>query len=306
MLIPIANTPSGAMEQMTFGRSTFVATKLASLETGQAYYVVSEIAVESVKIRVPHPENANVLLTEVRTIEREMRGEIVDNLDDSKLLTGVKYAQLKSALRGAAIGATLVIFGSQAVVAFREGNNVKGAIYVAAGVTAVFGIVKADVSLFEDVFATTRILRGKSVKFGTAAAIGVGGILASYELFLASQSSNSITKLTHYESAGAVAVDTIVGVVPLYGTAAMLGWQLGLVVAVGVQSIVGVLPNLLALKIVSTPGSVVVFLFEYVFAAEIPSDVANDALVQLLAFLADTARYLNSLDPPQPTLLLVP
>ena len=43
-------------------------------------------------------------LTEVRVIEREIRGEIVDDLDDSRLLTGVKYAQLRTALRGAAVG----------------------------------------------------------------------------------------------------------------------------------------------------------------------------------------------------------
>ena len=191
-------------------------------------------------------------------------------------------------------------------MAFRSGNTIKGVFYTAAGAIAVFGIVKADVSLFEDVFATTRILRGKSIKLGTAAAIGVAATLAAYELLLADQSRNSISKLSHYESAGGVVVDALVGVVPLYGTAAMLGWQLGLVVVVGLQAITGDLPNSLALKIVSSPGSAVVFLFEYAFATDIPSDIANDALVQLLSFLAETARYLNSLNPPQPTLLLVP
>jgi len=62
----------------------------------------------------------------------------------------------------------------------------------------------------------------------------------------------------------------------------------------------------LAVKIVSTPGSAIVFLFEYVFATEIPSDVAEDALTQLLNFMAGLARYNNALDPPQPTVLLVP
>jgi len=64
--------------------------------------------------------------------------------------------------------------------------------------------------------------------------------------------------------------------------------------------------NPLALKIVSTPGSAIVFLFEYVFLSQIPSDVADDALIRLLDFLANTARFLNSLDPPQPAILLVP
>jgi len=64
--------------------------------------------------------------------------------------------------------------------------------------------------------------------------------------------------------------------------------------------------NSLAVKRVSSPGSTVVFLFEYAFTTEIPSDVAEDALVQLLKFLAEVARYSNSLNPPIPTLVLVP
>src|SRR5207249_471802 len=213
LLVPLVSVPGGASEQMTFGRTTFVVAKLTDIESGRPLYVVGEIGAETIKIRVPHPENPSVMLTEVRTIERELRSEIVDDLDDSRLLAGVRYSQLRSALRGAAVGATL----------------------------------------------------------------------AAYELLLADQSRTSIGKLSHYESAGGVVVDALVGVVPLYGTAAMLGWQLGLVVVVGLQAITGDLPNSLALKIVSSPGSAVVFLFEYAFATDIPSDIANDALVQLLS-----------------------
>jgi len=71
-------------------------------------------------------------------------------------------------------------------------------------------------------------------------------------------------------------------------------------------ALLGVMPDALAVKIVSTPGSTIVFLFEYVFATEIPSDIAEDALTQLLNFMAGLARYNNALDPPQPTVLLVP
>ena len=101
-------------------------------------------------------------------------------------------------------------------------------------------------------------------------------------------------------------VDSVVAAVPLYGAAAMLGWQLGLTVVIGLEALLGVMPDRLAIKIVSSPGSTTTFLFEYVFAAEIPSEIAREALVQLLNFLAEAARYSNSLDPPSPTLLLVP
>jgi len=257
-------------------------------------------------MRVPHPEVPGVTLTEIRTIEREVRGEIVDDLSSSKLLTGVKYAGLRSALRGASVGATLVLFGSQAILAFRDGDVVKGTIYVLAGATATLGIVKSDVAL------TGKLLEGRiskvglRVRLGTAATIAVTAILASYELFQAGQTTSPIKRLAHYESAGALVVDSIVAAVPLYGAASMLGWQLGLTITVGLGGVLGVMPDRLAIKIVSSPGSTITFLFEYVFAVEIPSEIAQDALIQLLNFLAEVARYSNSLDPPIPTLLLVP
>ena len=132
------------------------------------------------------------------------------------------------------------------------------------------------------------------------------GILASYELYLAEHSTDSIKRLAHYESGASILVDSIVAAVPLYGAAGMLGWQLGLIAAIGVEALLGIMPNSLAVKIVSSPGSTVVFLFEYAFTTEIPSAVAEDALVQLLNFLAEVARYSNSLNPPIPTLVLVP
>ncbi len=306
ILVPVLNVPSGALEEMTFGQSTFTVTNLINAETDQPYYVIGETAVGTVKLRVPHPEIPSVALTEVRVVEREIRGEIVDNLDDSRLLTGVKYAQLRSGLRGAAVGATLVIFGSQAVLAFRDGDVVKGSVYVLAGATAVFGVVKSDTVIAERLFEARAATAGIKIRLGVVAAIAVGGILASYEIFQAGQTDDSIKRLSHYESAGTILVDTIIAIVPLYGAAAMLGWQLGLTITVGAEALLGIMPDPLALKIVSTPGSTVTFLFEYVFGSEIPSDVAQDALVRLLNELADRARFVNSLDPPVPTLLLVP
>ena len=306
MLVPVSTVPAANMERMTFGRSTFVVTKLTSAETGQPYYVIGATSVTTVKIRVPHPEVPGVTLTEVRTIERELPGEIVNDLDDSRLLAEAKYVTLRSALRGAAVGATLAIFGSQAVMAFRDGDTVQGTVFVLAGATATFGIVKSDVILTSEL-AEGRLSRiGVRVRLGTVAAIAVTGILASFEVFRSTQTNDPIKRLSHFETAGAIVADSIVAAVPLYGAAAMLGWQLGLTVSVGLGAAVGLMPSLLAVKIVSSPGSTIVFLFEYIFATEIPSDVAADALTQLLNFLADVARHNNGLNPPIPTLLLVP
>ena len=223
MLFPVLNVPSGELEEMSFGRSTFTVAKLTNIETEQPYYVIGETAVETVKLRVAHPEIPGVALTEVRVVEREIRGEIVDNIDDSRLLTGVKYAQLRSGLRGAAVGATLVIFGSQAVLAFRDGDVVKGTVYVLAGATAVFGVLRSDEVLVGGLFKGEFFKTGVRIRLGVVAAIAVGGILASYEIFQASQSDNAIRRLAHYESASTIVVDTIIAVVPYETGLALAG-----------------------------------------------------------------------------------
>lgn len=299
IVFPFVNLPQGR-EQMTFGRSTIQVTKLINLDTFEPYYLVSETTDLTVKTRV------NARLTNVRQVPLGGVSEVVDDLDDSRLLTGVKYSNLKVALRGAAVGATVAIFGSQAVLAYRDGDVIKGTVYVAAGATATFGILKSDVVLIERLFEIRGSRAVFRVRLGAVALIAVTGILASFEMFQAGQTDDPIKRLSHYESAGAILVDSVVAAVPLYGVAAMLGWQLGLNIAVGVGAVLGIMPDPLAVRIVSTPGSTIVFLFQYAFASGVPSEVAADALDQLLRVLAETVRYNNSLDPPVPTLLLVP
>src|SRR5437879_12405085 len=126
---------------MPFGRSVFVVDKLTDFESGRPCYGVSETTIQTVKIRV------GARLTTVREVPVQSVGEIVDDLDDSRLLTGVKYANLRLALRGAAVGATVAIFGTQAVLAFRDGDVVKGTVFVLAGATATFGILRSDIVL---------------------------------------------------------------------------------------------------------------------------------------------------------------
>ncbi|MFA5897430.1 MAG: hypothetical protein WC985_11115, partial [Thermoplasmata archaeon] len=138
MITPLVSMPPWTWQTMSFDRFSYVITKMESVETGAPYYVVGEFSTVVVTQRVPHPEVPNLWLTETRSVEREARREIVDSIDDSKLLTGVKYSNLRAGLQGAAIGATLAIFGSQAVLAFRDGDAVKGIVYTLAGATSVF------------------------------------------------------------------------------------------------------------------------------------------------------------------------
>jgi hypothetical protein len=299
ILLPLLNTPTGH-EEMAFGRSVFLVTKLENIETRAPYYVVSETTMQTIKIPITSR------LTNTVDVPVHSVSEVVDDLGDSRLLTGAKYSNLRLALRGAAVGVTLAVFGSQAVMAFRDGDVVKGTVFLVAGATATFGIIKSDVVLVERLLGDRLQGAGLKVRLGSVALVAVTGILVSFEIYQSSQTADQVKRLSHYESASAIVADSIIAAVPLYGAAGMLGWQLGLSIAVGTGALLGILPDPLAVKIVSTPGSTIVFLFEYSFTTEIPSDLAEDALTQILNFLATVARYNNALDPAIPTLLLVP
>jgi urea transporter len=199
-----------------------------------------------------------------------------------------------------------VIFGGQALLAYTEGDMVKCSIYGLAGGVAAFGVVKSQVILSPRLFEGGAIRGGVAIKAGTLATIAVGGILASYELSMALGSDEAIAKLAHYEAAGTTLVDTLVSVVPLYGPAISIGWQVGLGAAVGVQLLLGIVPDPLAAKIVSSPGSLAVFSFEYVLGQDIPSAIAMDALNRVLLALGESVRLCNCLNPPIPTVLVAP
>ena len=144
------------------------------------------------------------------------------------------------------------------------------------------------------------------LRVSSVAAIAVGGILIGYELYLWSQTNDPIEKLAHIENSFAIGIDAGISIIPLYGIAVELTWGLVVYASAWIGSLLGFAPNELALQIVSSPGSTIVFLIEYIWGGVIPSAVANDALNRLMNSLADAARYSNGLTPPRPTILLVP
>ena len=306
-LVPTAAAlPPWAWTQFTNTRSYVVAVTIGNGVEMNPIYLVSTSGTNTVNMQTFDP-GIEYPITESYTLEWELgNAEILDDLDDSVILASPRNFNLRTGLQGAAIGATLVIFGGQALLAYAEGDMVKCTVYGLAGGVAVFGVVKSQVVLSPSLFEGGTIRGGVAVKAGTVATIAVGGVLASYELFLASESGEAIEKLAHYETAATTMVDTAISIVPLYGPAVSIGWQLGIGVAVGAQLLLGMVPNRLAAQIVSSPGSLAVFSFEYVLGEDIPSAIAMDALSSVLSALGDSLRLCNSMSPPIPTVLVAP
>jgi hypothetical protein len=303
--LPEVSVPTLAFESMSYERSASMLFKFDA-ETGGIWYEFSETSSITIKYRLSYPGLPDSRLTDVEVGDRQLDGDLADDLDELPELSGTRFASLKAGLRGAALGATLVICGGQAVLAFRDGDTIRGSVYVAAGTVSTFGIFKGNVELLSGIFKTQSTGWGVTLRLGAAAGLAAGAILAGYELFAAGNSHDPIMSMMHRENAVAILLDSSIGIVPLYGPAAMVGWQAGLGVAVLVQGWLGGVPNALAVKICSSPGTAITFLLQYLFGDNIPSAFAEDAIAKVINFLVDTVTFLNRMDFPVPSVLLAP
>jgi hypothetical protein len=303
--LPEVSVPTLAFESMSYERSASMLFKFDA-ETGGIWYEFSETSSITIKYRLSYPGLPDSRLTDVEVGDRQLDGDLADDLDELPELSGTRFTSLKAGLRGAALGATLVICGGQAVLAFRDGDTIKGTIYVAAGATSTFGILRGNVELIRNAFKFQGFGRGVALRLGVVAGLAVGGILAGYELFAAGSTDNPILSMVHRENAVSIVLDSLIGVLPLYGPSAMLGWQVGLGVAILVQGWSGTVSNPLALRICSSPGTTITFLLEFYFGDNVPAAFAEDAYTKVVNFLADTVMFCNRMGIPIPSALLVP
>jgi PKD repeat protein len=201
---------------------------------------------------------------------------IFTDLDEIEALQG-RRATMRGALRGAAIGVILVTWGRTGIVAYMEGDVIRGTVYTAATAASIFGTVFPRVTLGE--IGISGLFSKVSVaKISTAV---VGAILASYYLYLASQSNDPIKQLSNLERAGAIGIDTIILFASAQGPLIYLAWT----ITVALMFIV--MPDNVAASIMSSPGTLVTFLFEYTFGGSIPSAISEDAFENV----ADKAIY---------------
>lgn len=246
------------------GRDTIVVEKISA--NGEVRYLVSRVDKGYSTVWTVH-SSSGVVTAEV-FVWTSSREEILSDVDNSKILTQ-RYGGFKNGVRAGQIGLIAVTQGREAVISYRDGNAIRGTVYASATAAGILGVSKPDV-LLRDLG-----IKGKLglVRFGTVAAMAASALLTSYEVYQGVSTSNPISKRSHFESASATAIDSaITFLIPGYGAAAQFGW-LG-----GNLLISYVMPNELAAKITSSPGSTITFLFEYFFTGDIPSTIAEGGL----------------------------
>jgi hypothetical protein len=304
---PVPDIIHSTLDEDRFNYGYITIERVRNLDTMTDEFVVSARFLKIGQTRYPHPEFPWITRTDEAILDEDAVTEIVDDPSKASVLADSRYAAIRTRLRGTSAGVVAVIWGSQAILAYKDGDVIKGTVYLAAGAAGVLGIVKSDVVLVDAAFQGRYLSKGVTIKLGFAAAIATGGILAGYQLFLSTQTSDPIKKLSHYEAAAGTVADTAISLVPFYGPIFELSWVLTTVGIAALGPLLGYVPDSLAIKIVSSPGSTIVFLVEYFFSSQVPSDIARDALNKLLNFLIEAATNANALpNPPMPTIVLFP
>jgi len=214
---------------------------------------------------------------------RVTQTDVTTDLSGSRIFTS-RYEQIKASLRVLNAAAVLVTNGREAVIAFIEGDTIKGAVYTSNAALGLLGIYQGNKDLVK--LLGLRSERLGALKLGTVTQAAAGALLVGLELQQALTAPDELSKRAHLERASASTIDTVISIVPLYGPATTLGWS------VATLALSHLMPNRLAAAITSSPGSTIVFLVEYFFAGTIPSSVANavlnDALALAVKFAQDT------------------
>ena len=203
--------------------------------------------------------------------------------------TSGKYGKISSTMSLASVGMILVDDGSKAVLAYREGDQIKFTLYaVKAGV----GIVKEGADMIEGSVLASKYgsLKALNNKKGQAAlSIAVSAIEASIYLYESTQTDDEIVKLSCYEGASAAVIDAAIGAVPGYGAVVESTWK----VTVTVAQFISPMDEEWKERVCSSPGSAITFLVEYFATSTIPSGIAEEAYKYAAQHECTHVNYLN-------------
>ncbi|HLB69223.1 MAG TPA: Ig-like domain-containing protein [Thermoplasmata archaeon] len=213
-------------------------------------------------------ESGNVVVRR-QGVYRITSSEVVTDLSTSRTLAN-RWANIKLALRNLNAGAVLVTNGYEAIIAFRQGDELRGLVYSSNAGLGLLGVFKGNVALSR--LFPLQGQRFLAIRVGTLANAASGALIAGYELHQGLTSSNEILRRIHFERSAAVAIDTAISIVPIYGPAFLLSWTFTNLL------FSRIMPDPLAARITSSPGSVIAFLFEYFLTGSVPGEIANKVL----------------------------
>ncbi len=176
-----------------------------------------------------------------------------------------EWAAAGNAVLGAAVS------GVQAHQAFMDGDDALGIVHVARGAG----------SLARYFFRGQEIL---GIPAGSVITVALGLVDVGYNIYQATQQSDSILKQMFIEDAVAAAVDTAIFLIPTVGPVIQVVWR------VAWTALTWIFPDLAKYRMFRSPGAFLTFVGQVFFTNSIPSAYAEEAYEQAANELLDVLK----------------
>ena len=250
---------------------------------GTAVFVVTRTRTDHL-LRIDVLDSETVVVRKM-TFNRLTQSEIVTDLRDSRLIAG-HYARLKPTLQALGAGAVLITTGREAVIAFSEGEVVKGAVYGSNTALGLLGLFKGEKPLGSIIsFGGERL---RALRLGAVATAAAGAFLAGYELHLALSADEELSRRWHFDRSIGFGIDTGISLIPVFGIAVTFTWG---ITTLGLSLL---MPNPLAAQIASSPGTSILFLANWALTGDVPPELAKPILEEVVQLLVSQVIALNS------------
>jgi len=180
-------------------------------------------------------------------------------------------------------------------VAWKDGDYVKATAYTFKSGIGVYAVMYANKIVLDLAKAGSKF---NALKMSSVGVIACGSIEVGYSLHKTLNTDDDFEKKKYLDRCFASVMDTAFLAVPWYGTVISLTWS-GVILAASL-----IVPDDLAIRVCSSPGSAIIFLLAVFFGSTIPSAVADTAYAIAADFMTEQANIRN--DRGIPTIVILP
>lgn len=209
-----------------------------------------------------------------------------------------------SAVQGAA---SVVTNGAQAWTAYKNGERMEVAYYstkaVIGGTTGVANVVKVTENTVGYAGKAGRLAKLTTKKAGVALALATGTVEISYNLYKYNTTNDNILKSAYAENISACVLDTGISIASVFSPhvlAIQATWMIEIEIY---RAIWG---ETFAYKVAKSPGQAAVFLVQYFFTTDVPSEMAQNAYTICRDHLLEQIKLFNDVSLPYLTFFVDP
>lgn len=228
------------------------------------------------------------------SVKSVKRVDDLEKLPNDHWARSKKFGIAKSSLEVATGIVSMVTDGTQAWIAFRQGDYIQASYFALKTISTAVSTAPELVNIAKDVFGYSgkatklAVLSSKKAQVGIAIAVGV--VEFGYDSYKFVTTDDPIMKQAYGEKMAADVLDTGISVVAVFFPHVLAGqitWS------VGVEVYSWFFGEDLAYRVCRTPGSAIAFLWEY-FAGDVPAELAKEAYDDALKSLFKMIENFNS------------